>query len=399
MLKTRDIAKELNSSRLIHFSSGAKMRLEYICSCVDDHESVTAEAVTEATPHESVPLPRKTAKDQLASAEVKKAADDERRRKLRAKFEPKTQSSIGRDVIDNKAIEPAGAVQGPRSEKSAIWLPNISDMNKEKRSLGTSAAPLGPAIPNNDHKCVWGEKSAWSSQNHRERQPVAPKVDVSDVESLALWIGSSKRTTYCLWGGAGEAQPAPQQPSLEVNNIAYAPASGTQNLITQTSHKSNHRSSQGSAYKDGNGYGSHNNTSSWTDEKNNGKQDQPSIPCPPVALQNASIGNTMVLPNGRRGGLGRGAGVNKPSWMTHGKLNSVEHPAQQDNNYSIPMHSHVDNGFGMPSVDYASSQMNSMNIPSPGFSTSQPNAVQGRGRGRAMTMPAWVTKQQLHERP
>jgi hypothetical protein len=318
-----------------------------------------------------------------------------RRRKLHAQWEPKTESSIGSGVLGNREIEPARAVQGQGSEESAFLLPNILDINKP--NLGAGASLWGSVNPNNGHNHTWGEKSPWSFQCHGERQHAETKDDESGVESLALWIVSSNRTTYSVWGSAGDTQPVPQQPSIEVNNSSL-------NLITQSSLMKNGQFAQGSGHEDGSGCSALNNSTKWTSGNNKVlgvPKDQPHIPGLHMGLQNASKGKTMVQPNGRHRGLGRGTDMTKPSWMTHGKVNSGKDPVQEVNNYPQQLQSHGNTRFGMASVDYNSSQMNSKNIPTPAFSTSPPNAVQGqgRGRGRAMTMPAWVTKQQQYERP
>ena len=399
-MKTREVAQKLESSRLVELSNRAKAWLDNI-PCNDVSSDTTASA-----PHETVLLHSKTTKSpssvQLATVDMKEAAKEERRRILRAGLH----SSVCSDVIDNKTNEPSRSIQGTGSERSAFRSPNISDTNKEKSGWGADTSPLGSAKHSVDRKYTWGEKSEWSFQSRGKSQHVEPNGDESNETSLALWIGSSKKTTFSLWGSAGDAQPASQRPSLEANNLPNVLASEKLNSTSQPSLTTDPRSSQRSGFENRNGHGSLDSTSIWmTDDKSKGQQDRPYFPRPPKGLQNADRGSSLPQPNGQRGGLGRGADVNKPSWITHGKKNSVEQPAQQANNYSHQLQTRLDPAFGMASVDDTSSRANPMLTPTsvslPAFSDSRPNAAPGRGRGRGrdMTMPAWLTNQQQHERP
>jgi hypothetical protein len=131
----------------------------------------------------------------------------------------------------------------------------------------------------------------------------------------------------------------------------------------------------------GRGRGAHLNMPAWQTSENVGLREHcAAAPAESNVVRREHSHPVQPLRSDRRGpGLGRGSHVNKPAWMT-----------SRDNDIAIP--SRQQNGSQERPV--------AIQVAAPtAFSESRVNPTLGRGRGRAMTMPAWMTNQEPNHNP
>lgn len=332
----------------------------------------------------------------------------------------------------------SSTIQAPTSDhKKAAREKRMRDMHQRLIAACTTASEDNLAERSTtaqQFKPLWGGKSKWGFPAESDNLPAESDELPSNVNSVYAWASSSTRFRYHVWGNAGESMlkrglntvevktaltsPLAEGIAGDVSIKAVAPSNPSEtrsaqrlspptpsskqshfttgvgkvsalvpvamyNHIRCSVHRNAHtfvlrQDHRGSG--NGRGHGEHLNSPAWEMTQENAPSRDHVAPAPSESNVQRHDHSHLAQPprSQRRGtGLGRGTHVNTPAWMTN-----------QGSGVSIPSH------------EPTGSDLQTQRTVAPhAFPEARVNPSSGRGRGRAMTTPAWMTNPELNQNP
>ena len=454
--KTSEIANKLRRGPLVHDCNRARSRLRQIKEVKKEEKSTEEEKKSSDSPEK---LPAAGANAARSSSEPEKSNEKEKkdaasaaRRLVLTSLLSRTMATKTSDQLaqDETAISSSVKTGGSDSKKG--WGANTSwgsqgnvDLESKPAAVSNAASVTSIAAwataANKERKTLWGGALEESKvrPSHSSASVVSPlyntsveqedgevKVPPSVVDPLLgnkpdAQEGGHKRRTETASSRDSHAQdqgnkrprtdsdrtghvrgkriettqPAridrssvgtlggrytPRSNNLPVETLRPAgSAPGQPSQPHQQASRDYAQQPQQASHVVGRGRGLARTTPAWMTGGNNvGSQGRPAAPSQPPPGQpprHASRDYSRPPQQNRPvGGLGRGKHVNRPAWMTGG-----DNVRSQDS--SQPLQRQAPARVG----------------PSLSVNSQQAGAAMGRGRGRNMTMPAWMTKQQQNQ--